>query len=168
MRWILGLSLLFGGIVAAGCSTDHERRDGGTPTSSAGDAIDEKYPQSDPVCGMRVNPRSAVTEDWNGKTWYFDTDECRRKFHDNPTAYAPGADRHDRDRTAQMADDKTDRHDPVCGKDVEPRTATYKEEYGGKTYFFDSKDCWQKFHDNPHAYLPGGDDRDLKRQREVR
>ena len=51
---------------------------------------------------------------------------------------------------------------------VEPKTATYKDTYGGKTFYFDSKDCWQKFHDNPHAYLPGGDDRNLKPQREVK
>ena len=179
MRWILGLSLL-GGVVAAGCYSDHDRRDvdrrdtdrrDNVPMSSAGDAMDEKYNQSDPVCNMRVNPRSAVTEDWGGKTWYFDTDECRRKFHDNPTAYLDNSDRRDGrdvDRTAQMADDKTGRHDPVCGKDVDPKTATYKDEYGGKTFYFDTKDCWQRFHDNPHAYLPGGDDRDLKREREVR
>src|SRR5436190_1499994 len=160
MRWILALSLLVGGIVAAGCSTDHERRDGGIPMSASGEAIDEKYPQSDPVCGMRVNPRSAITEDYGGQTWYFDNDECRRKFHDNPTAYVP-VDHRDQTATASNLD-------PVCGMNVDPRTAAFKEEYGGKTFYFDSKDCWQKFHDNPHAYLPGGDDRNLKPQREVK
>lgn len=90
MRWILGLSLLVGGILAAGCATDHERstRDE-IPMSGAGAAMDEKYNQSDPVCGMRVNPRSAVTEDYGGKTWYFDSEECWRKFHENPQAYLP-------------------------------------------------------------------------------
>ena len=158
MRWILALSLLFGGIIA-GCSTSHERQTRDEiPMSGAGVAIDEKYSQSDPVCGMRVNPRSAVTEDYGGNTWYFDTDECRQKFHDNPTAYLPG--HHDEKGVARL--------DPVCGMNVDPKTAMYKDTYGDTTYYFDTKDCWNKFHDNPHAYLPGGDDRDLKSQREVK
>lgn len=72
------------------------------------------------------------------------------------------------DRETPMSDETSAQVDPVCGMNVEPRTATYKDDYGGKIYYFDSKDCWQKFHDNPHAYLPGGDDRDLKPQREVK
>lgn len=74
----------------------------------------------------------------------------------------------DNNRENQMADEKGSQLDPVCGMNVEPKTATYKDTYGGKTFYFDSKDCWQKFHDNPHAYLPGGDDRNLKPQREVK
>lgn len=98
MRWILAMSLLFGGILA-GCATDdhrsHEpRTHEGPPVSRQGDAQEEKYPQTDPVCGMRVNPRSAAgREEFGGKTYFFDTDECRQKFHENPQAYIPGADR---------------------------------------------------------------------------
>lgn len=149
MRWILALSLGFAGMLAVGCWSD-SRRDDAMPMSSGGEAIDEKYPQADPVCGTRVNPRSAVTEDYGGQTWYFDNDECRRKFHDNPTAYFPG----NRDRSPMASN-----LDPVCGMNVDPRTAAYKEEYAGWTYYFDSKDCWQKFHDNPTAFTHGPKDR---------
>lgn len=89
MRWILALSLLFGGIVA-GCSSD-----------------ERETPMSDETAASKV--------------------------------------------------------DPVCTMKVDPKTALYKEEYGGKTYYFDSKDCWEKFKDNPHAYQPGGDDRPSER-----
>jgi YHS domain-containing protein len=71
-------------------------------------------------------------------------------------------------RATPMSDEKAAHLDPVCGKPVDDSTATYKEEYDGKIYYFDSMNCWQKFHDNPHAYLLGGDDRDLKDTREVK
>jgi len=134
MRWFL--ALLFGGFVAAGCTTeDYDRRDANVPQSEAGVAQDEKNNQADPVCGTRVNPRDAYTEIYDGRTWWFDTDECRRKFHDDPVAYVGT------------------RKDPVCGMAVEQKPAPFKEEYGGKTYYFDSMECWQKFHDNPTAYV---------------
>jgi len=66
------------------------------------------------------------------------------------------------ERATPMSDEQSATLDPVCGMKVDAKTATYKDEYDGKTFYFDSRDCWQKFHDNPHAYLPGGDDRDLK------
>jgi YHS domain-containing protein len=98
MRWILALALMCGGIVA-GCSSDNDRHDrdrrdyDATPMSGAGDAQDEKYNQEDPVCHMRVNPRSAAyKENYGGKTWYFDNEECWKKFQENPHAYLPGGD----------------------------------------------------------------------------
>lgn len=66
------------------------------------------------------------------------------------------------EKATPMADEKSATLDPVCGMKVDAGTALYKEEYDKKTYYFDSHDCWQKFHDNPHAYMPGGDDRDIK------
>lgn len=93
MRWILALSLIFGGVLA-GCSSDHEVRGEGAPMSGAGEAMDQKYSQYDPVCNMNVNPRSAGwKESYGGKTWYFDSEECWRKFKDNPSAFVPATDR---------------------------------------------------------------------------
>ena len=66
------------------------------------------------------------------------------------------------DRETPMSDEKSATLDPVCGMKVDAGTAVYKDEYDHKTYYFDSRECWQRFHDNPHAYMPGGDDRDLK------
>ena len=98
MRWMLALSLALGGLVAAGCSTDQDRHDRGVPMSGAGDAQDEKYPQTDPVCGVRVNPREATSEVYEGRTYWFDSEECQRKFHENPSAYVP----RERDREAEV------------------------------------------------------------------
>jgi len=136
MRWFLALSLI-GGFAAAGCTNqDYDHRDAKVPQSEAGIAQDEKYNQADPVCGKRVNPRDSVTEVWGGRTWWFDSEECARKFRDDPVAYAGT------------------RIDPVCHMEVEGQPAAFHEEYGGKTYFFDSMECRDKFHANPTAYVP--------------
>jgi len=139
MRWIVAMSLLFGGVLAIGCSRGEQRE--GVPMSGSNQAIDEKYPQSDPVCGRRVNPESAITETYGGRTWWFDSDECRQKFHNDPTAFVGP------------------RVDPVCGMKVESTDTAFREEYNGKTYYFDSMECQRKFHDNPTAYTHGQRDR---------
>ncbi len=43
--------------------------------------------------------------------------------------------------------------DPVCGMDVTSPSDERKFEYKGKTYFFCSSHCYQKFEKNPEEYL---------------
>jgi len=43
--------------------------------------------------------------------------------------------------------------DPVCGMEVDERTAKYKTEQMGKTYYFCSAMCKEKFEENPHKYV---------------
>ena len=43
---------------------------------------------TDPVCGMRINKTSAVGEArYQGQTYYFCVDECRRSFLEDPQRY---------------------------------------------------------------------------------
>jgi YHS domain-containing protein len=42
--------------------------------------------------------------------------------------------------------------DPVCGMQVDPRTAAGKSEYQGKTYYFCAAGCKRKFDSNPQQY----------------
>ncbi len=42
--------------------------------------------------------------------------------------------------------------DPVCGMDVEERTATNKSQYQGQTYYFCSPGCKQAFDREPARY----------------
>jgi YHS domain-containing protein len=44
--------------------------------------------ETDPVCGMKVNPDKASTTEYMGKTIYFCSKECKQKFLENPAAYA--------------------------------------------------------------------------------
>lgn len=43
--------------------------------------------------------------------------------------------------------------DPVCGMDVDPKTAAGKSEYQGQTYYFCSLGCKKAFDKEPHKYV---------------
>ncbi len=44
---------------------------------------------TDPVCGMSVDPqKSAGVSEFNGKTYHFCSPHCKKKFEENPKAYA--------------------------------------------------------------------------------
>jgi YHS domain-containing protein len=43
--------------------------------------------------------------------------------------------------------------DPVCGMDVDPKTATWKSEYQGKMYYFCAPGCKADFDKNPQKYV---------------
>ncbi len=45
--------------------------------------------------------------------------------------------------------------DPVCGMDVDPKTAVHKTEYQGRTYYFCSPGCKKSFEKEPEKYLKG-------------
>ncbi|WP_082087318.1 YHS domain-containing protein [Methanococcoides methylutens] len=39
--------------------------------------------------------------------------------------------------------------DPVCGMKIDKRTAKFKSEYNGETYYFCSLSCKKTFDENP-------------------
>jgi YHS domain-containing protein len=43
--------------------------------------------------------------------------------------------------------------DLVCGMEVDPKTATYKSDYQGKTYYFCSPGCKKDFDREPQKYV---------------
>jgi YHS domain-containing protein len=58
----------------------------GYAESGGSEAIVER---TDPVCGTHLHPEhAAVTVDWNGTTYFFDSEACRRRFTDEPIRYA--------------------------------------------------------------------------------
>jgi YHS domain-containing protein len=42
--------------------------------------------------------------------------------------------------------------DPICGMAVDEKTAKYKSDYKGKTYYFCSNYCKTKFDKNPSKF----------------
>jgi YHS domain-containing protein len=42
--------------------------------------------------------------------------------------------------------------DPVCGMSVDEKTAKYKSEYMGKTYYFCNQSCKAIFDKNPQRF----------------
>jgi P-type Cu+ transporter len=60
-------------------------------------------------------------------------------------------------------------NDPVCGMMIDPKTAFATREHAGKTFYFCSKDCTDKFDADPHRYghpeehvHPGQEDKPAK------
>ncbi|MEM3730612.1 MAG: YHS domain-containing protein [Candidatus Bathyarchaeia archaeon] len=43
--------------------------------------------------------------------------------------------------------------DPVCGMKVDEKTAKFKADYKGKTYYFCSQMCKANFEKNPSKYI---------------
>ena len=43
--------------------------------------------------------------------------------------------------------------DPVCGMDVDPHTSRHRADHAGKTWYFCSEKCQEKFIAKPDAYL---------------
>lgn len=45
--------------------------------------------------------------------------------------------------------------DPVCGMEVDERTAAGRSEYQGQAYYFCSEACKQQFDKEPEKYVAG-------------
>ncbi len=46
--------------------------------------------------------------------------------------------------------------DPVCGMEVDPKTAAVKSEYKGMVYYFCSSGCKRAFDKEPEKYVKAG------------
>ena len=57
---------------------DHEPHQGVTKTSQS---------VTDPVCGMQVDPNTALTLDHDGTTYHFCSDRCRDRFRHDPASF---------------------------------------------------------------------------------
>ncbi len=100
----------------------------------------------DPVCGMATtDPGAYLPLEYRGKTYYFCSEHCRQKFSDNPEKYLG-------EPSAGEAGPKEFR-DPVCGMVTTDANAYLPLEYRGKTYYFCSEHCREKFRENPEKYL---------------
>lgn len=45
--------------------------------------------------------------------------------------------------------------DPVCGMTVDEKTAKFKSQHSGKTYYFCAEACKSAFDKNPSRYVNG-------------
>ena len=115
----------------------------------------------DPVCGMNVDPATARHKvERAEKTYYFCCGGCAEKFQASPEKYlqlparsaVPGL-----VSLTQPAPSKATPSalvkDPVCGMDVHPETAKRRLDHSGKTYYFCSPGCLEKFSAHPEEYL---------------
>jgi len=132
-------------------------------------------PETDLVCGMEVDGKKAAaagrTAEHDGHTYYFCSDDCKKKFEASPGQYL--AHTHDKagtpapapggvpatmkPGTMKASSSSTDpAQDLVCGMDVDPKDAAAagrKSEYQGKTYYFCSDDCKKQFDKEPGKFV---------------
>ncbi len=127
--------------------------------------------EKDVVCGMDVDEKKAVaagrTAAHDGHTYSFCSDECKKRFeaeparfvepHDHQPANAPAAAKTSMAGMPTMKSGApsaaTMVKDPVCGMDVDPKDAAGQVDYQGKTYYFCSLECKQKFEKTPKQYV---------------
>lgn len=124
--------------------------------------------ERDPVCGMNVDPATAkAREEYKGKTYYFCSSGCAQKFRQDPARYlSPTAAANGSPMAMPMAagakpvvaalsivGEGPKEKDPVCGMMVDPQKAAGKVEYGGKTYYFCSARCAERFQKEPEKFL---------------
>ena len=44
-------------------------------------------PHIDPVCGMKVNPKTSPREEYRGQMFYFCSEGCENEFKSSPAGY---------------------------------------------------------------------------------
>ncbi len=124
--------------------------------------------ERDPVCGMSVNPETAKARgEHNGKAYYFCCGGCAQKFQRDPAKYlaAPATSKNAPVSTPAAISAKAasavlpilteapKEKDPVCGMVVDPKKPAGKIEHAGKTYYFCSTRCQERFAKEPEKFL---------------
>jgi Cu+-exporting ATPase len=118
---------------------------------------------------MNINPETAKAKvEHSGKTYYFCCGGCAQKFQADSQRYlvAAGAENVAFVTPTMTAEPSkpsmpsltivgggTKEKDVVCGMMVNPQSAAGRVEHSGKTYFFCSKRCAERFEKEPERYL---------------
>jgi Cu+-exporting ATPase len=114
----------------------------------------------DVICGMAVDPIAAEARcDYSGKTYYFCCDGCLETFKADPdkalASPAPPFDLSPPPPAPLKAPTKVEAPeiDPVCGMKVLPEKARGTHAHQGKTYYFCSARCLDRFRAEPDRFL---------------
>jgi Cu+-exporting ATPase len=123
--------------------------------------------ERDPVCGMDVDPEKAKAKvEHGGKSYYFCSPGCAKRFEQAPERFLSAPPSGAASQGTQFAaaakpamsslpilGSAPKVKDPVCGMMVDPQKAAGKVEHAGKTYFFCSPRCKERFEKEPEKYL---------------
>jgi Cu+-exporting ATPase len=112
----------------------------------------------DPICGMSVSPATARGQiEFEGRPYYFCSASCLETFkrqHDISAPARPGLVQIGRKPAEEMRfDEKGTEVDPICKMLVDPATAAGKYDFEGRTYYFCSTGCLNKFRQKPAGFL---------------
>ena len=116
----------------------------------------------DPVCGMSVDPaKAASTAEYDGKLYHFCSRNCGEKFRKDPARYLTTANKpagmtgmvQVGGAPVQIGVTRRLEKDLVCGMNVDPSAAAATVNHIGKTYYFCSRGCAEKFQVAPLKFL---------------
>jgi Cu+-exporting ATPase len=119
----------------------------------------------DLVCGMSVDPaKAASTAEYDGKLYHFCSRGCAGKFRKDPARYLSTSNKPAAmtgmvqigGSPVQTGAPRRLEKDPVCGMNVDPSAAAATVSHIGKTYYFCSRGCADKFQADAARYLSGG------------
>ena len=99
----------------------------------------------DPICGMSVDPQTAISVMRDGKTWYFCCEHCRVKFlnpSSKPTEPPPPGTNYFCPMCPEVESDRP-ASCPVCGMDLEPDLTTAPAAPAGMDA--GQRDLWYRF-----------------------
>ena len=124
--------------------------------------VDDEDMAIDPVCGMKVDKKTAIRREIGGKTYYFCAEVCADTFQKSVEKEGlEAAEKKAKDFKGMPAqEDVADKYaavDPVCGMIVDKRKAITRV-IGGRTYYFCMESCAKTFED-PEKEL-----RDMKKR----
>ena len=124
--------------------------------------------EHDPICNMTVDPATAAARVQHaGKTYYFCSTGCARRFESAPEKYLSqtSSSKPQAVSTAlpifastssispSQSNTASAEKDPVCGMMVDPANAAAHVTHDGKTYHFCSKRCAERFQKEPQKFL---------------
>ena len=113
------------------------------PAPSASESVSTSALAIDPICGMSVDPATALSCERDGQTWYFCHESCRTKFL-HPTAVSTEPPPPGTSYFCPMCPGVTSDHPascPTCGMALEPDLASASQGEDGSML----RDLWRRF-----------------------
>ncbi len=102
---------------------------------------------------MDIDPNTASSQmEYQGKTYYFCSNDCHDKFMAEPEKYAGEETIADEQSNEPVEEEMATVNDVVCGMAIDPNSADSQMEHQGKTYHFCSSACHAKFMAEPQKY----------------
>jgi Cu+-exporting ATPase len=106
----------------------------------------------------------AARREYDGKTYYFCSKACARKFQQNPEEFISPP-RHEDTRRPDIQQSpvvglQSSHIDPVCKMVVREGSEAGKWEYRGTTYYFCNPNCLKRFMSEPERFLQGQSPKD--------
>jgi Cu+-exporting ATPase len=115
----------------------------------------QKQTVTDPVCGMSVSTDSPLRHTYRGKTYYFCSEHCQKRFIADPQSFLKSSDQNDADNTAGSATDvwyTCPMHPevrqlgpgtcPKCGMSLEPEAPSLTDEENPELTDFRHRFWW--------------------------